>query len=456
MNSTIYQQARMSRDKRFDGRFFVAVKSTGIFCRNICPAKTPKEENVEYFECASLALNSGYRPCLRCRPDSAPQSFAWLGSETTLIRAMQLLRDYPEQSLQQIAERTGVSDSYLRRLFRQHIGISPKQYQLGEQLLFAKKLLHESHLPIEQVAQTAGFGSARRLQENLKQMMALTPSQIRSEKQVVHPFLTMYLSYTPPYNWEQVRDFLALRAAISVERVTEQSYARNFLWNGTRGAFCAVHEPEEQRFNVQIAIEDLSQLRAVIANIRRILDIDLDIQTVEKHLLKTGLPKKALISGVRIPGVWSVFESVVRAVLGQQVSIKAAVNQVNRLVEQLGIPYHNPLAIEGLTRLFPEAEYLLDASFEFLRMPEARKVALKTLVDYIAENPDAPLEEWLNIKGIGPWTINYARMRGLSEPDIWLSSDLVIKKQIQQFNLQDDQAVPWRSYLTYQLWTLSA
>ncbi|XOV79992.1 MAG: Ada metal-binding domain-containing protein [Aestuariibacter sp.] len=456
MNTGSYQQARLSRDKRFDGRFFVAVKSTGIFCRNICPAKTPKEENVEYFDCAAQALTSGYRPCLRCRPDSAPQSFAWLGAETTLIRTMKLLKEFPEQSLQTIAQRVGVSDSYLRRMFRQRIGISPKQYQLSEQLLFAKKLLHESQLTIEQVAANAGFGSARRLQENLKKMMNLTPSQIRSERQVLHPFIQVYLSFTPPYNWQQVRDFLALRAARGIELVTEDGYARNFAWAGTQGAFKALYEHNESRFKVHIALEDVAKLRAVIANIRRVLDVDLDIHRVQAKLLETGLAESQMVTGVRLPGVWSQFEAVTRAVLGQQVSIKAAINQVNNLVAHIGQHYNNPLGLAELNRQFPQPQEIADGPVDFLKMPGARKTALQQLAQYIAAHPSNPPEDWLAVKGIGPWTIDYAKMRGLSDPDIWLGGDLVIKKQIQQYALQEQQAAPWRSYLTYQLWTLAS
>lgn len=456
MNRNSYQQARLSRDRRFDGRFFVGVKTTGIFCRNICPAKTPNEENVEYFDCAAQALTQGYRPCLRCRPDSAPQSFAWLGSETTLIRCMQLLKDNPEQSLKAIAVRTGVSDSYLRRLFRQRIGLSPKQYQLSEQLLFAKKLLHESQLSVEQVAVNAGFGSARRLQDNMKKLMQLTPRQIRSLHQAATTDIQVFLSFSPPYNWQQVRDFLALRAAHQVEKVTRDSYARNFRWAGTTGAFEARYNPEACRFDVRIALDDVSKLRLVIANIRRVLDVDLDIQTVEDKLLDTGLPVEQLVPGVRLPGVWSSFEAATRAVLGQQVSVKAAVGQVNLLVQELGDEYQNPLGITELNRLYPQAGQVARASVAFLKMPAARKNSLSSLAAFIDAQPDAAVQDWLTIKGIGPWTIRYVLMRGLSEPDIWLDTDLVIKKQIAKYHLQPALAEPWRSYLTYQLWTLAS
>lgn len=450
MNSQTWQQARLSRDRRFDGRFFVAVKTTGIFCRNICPANLPKEENVEYYTHAAQALEKGYRPCLRCRPDSAPSSYAWLGVETTVVRAMKLLRDFPESGLEDIAQRLGISDSYLRKLFREHLGVSPKQFQLTEQLLFAKKLLHETHLSVEQVATTAGFQSARRLQQNLKDTMQLTPTQIRQQQSQQDKQLHLYLSYTPDYYWRQVRDFWQIRAVHGMETVTEDSYARSFNWQGDRGYFCAQIEPERFRFKVTLSLQNYQNLRFVLRNIKRVLDLDTDYSVVKAGLLKTGLRVEQLTPGIRIPGVWCLFEAGCRAVLGQQVSVKAAVNKVAQLTDELG---ETISAEHQLTRLFPSAEAVAKSDLGFLKMPEARKRALLSLAQYIHEHPeDNNPDNWLDIKGIGPWTVAYAKMRGQSEPDIWLGTDLVIKKQIEQFSLNTDVAAPWRSYLTFQLW----
>lgn len=455
MNSQQWQQARMSRDRRFDGRFFVAVKTTGIFCRNICPANLPKEENVEYYPHAAQALHQGYRPCLRCRPDSAPSSFAWMGVETTVARAMRLLRENPESDLQHIAHRLGISDGYLRKLFRQHLGVSPKQFQLTEQLLFAKKLLHETNLTVEQVAATAGFQSARRLQQNMKQAMQLTPSQIRLKQAESGGQLQLYLAYTPEYCWRQVRDFWQVRAVPGMEEVTETSYARSFNWQGQKGFFKAEIEPERFRFRVTLNMASYGELRGILQNIKRILDLEADHSLVQQALLNTGLAEQQLTVGIRIPGVWSLFEAGCRAVLGQQVSVKAAVNKVAQLTEVLG----EAITVDAdsddvrVSRLFPTPEAVANSDLEFFRMPQARKNALKSLAQFVYEQGEhTSPDEWLNIKGIGPWTIAYAKMRGLSEPDIWLGTDLVIKNQIKQYSLNTDAAAPWRSYLTFQLW----
>ncbi|BDX08645.1 Ada metal-binding domain-containing protein [Planctobacterium marinum] len=450
MNYQTWQQARLSRDRRFDGRFFVAVKTTGIFCRNICPANLPKEENVEYYAHAAQALDHGYRPCLRCRPDSAPSSYAWLGVETTVVRAMKLLRDNPESGLDSIAQRLGISDGYLRKLFRQHLGVSPKQYQLTEQLLFAKKLLHETSLSVEQVALTAGFQSARRLQQNLKDTLQLTPTQIRQQQSQEGKQLQLYLSYTPDYCWRQVRDFWQVRAVPGMETVTDDSYARSFSWQDDKGYLSAEIEPERFRFKVTLSLQNYQSLRFVLQNIKRVLDLETDYSIVKEGLLQTGLTTEQLTPGIRIPGVWSLFEAGCRAILGQQVSVKAAVNKVAQLTEELGEPLPGE---QQLTRLFPTPEAVAKSELAFLKMPEARKRALRALAQYLHDNPeDNSPDAWLEIKGIGPWTVAYAKMRGLSEPDIWLGTDLVIKKQIEQFSLQTDAAAPWRSYLTFQLW----
>lgn len=458
-----YQQARHTRDPRFDGRFFVAVKTTGIFCRNICPVRAPKEANVTYYDFAAQAMQAGFRPCLRCRPDSAPGSFAWKGVETTLQRAMQCLQTHPELTLSEICEKLGITDRYLRKLFQHFLGISPKHYQLSEQLLFAKRLLHETQLTIEEVAQSAGFNSSRRLQDNMAQHFRLSPSQVRRQQAPAKQKLCLNLSYRAPYNWPQVRNFLALRAIEGVETVTDTSYQRHFCWhyhsaqhtpNMCSGVFHAEHCPDEQLFRVNIELDEYSQLGSIVRNIRRMLDLDTDSQTICEQFVSAGVPEEALLSGLRLPGVWDVFEAGIRAVLGQQVSVKAAINQVTRLVHDCGHMSHNHLQ-------FPTPQQVAENPLDCLKMPQARKNTVRALAEFVAEDltqsalPSSP-DNWLPLKGIGPWTVAYAKMRGQSDPDIWLNTDLVIKKQLQQHPVNADLVAPWRSYLTFQLWSMAS
>ncbi|GAB3024900.1 DNA-3-methyladenine glycosylase 2 family protein [Bowmanella dokdonensis] len=446
--SSFYQQARLSRDRRFDGTFFIAVRTTGIFCRPICPVASPKEENVEYYQLAERAMEAGYRPCLRCRPDSSPRSWAWKGVDTTVERALKLLAHNTELNLAEIAVRLGVTDRYLRKLFQQRIGMAPKRYQLFQRLLFAKQLLHDTGLTVEQVAQAAGFQSARRLQDNFRQHMSLTPAQVRGRKQTGR-FMQLMLQFRPPYDWPGIRDFLATRAIPGMEWVTGDSYARTFRIGGACGYFKATYLAGDNGFAIELELDRLESLKALVNEIRRVLDLDADIQLIGERLKLAGLADSQITPGLRLPGVWDPFEAGCRAILGQQVSVKAAIGQVSLLVDQLGGDCPRG-------RYFPTAEAISQADLGFLRMPDARRQTLQRFASYWHEQGE-PLQpdELLQLKGIGPWTVNYMRMRGYSNPDIWLDSDLVIKKRLAGLNIDSQQVTPWRSYLTLQLWSLT-
>jgi AraC family transcriptional regulator, regulatory protein of adaptative response / DNA-3-methyladenine glycosylase II len=443
-----FRQARLSRDPRFDGRFFVAVKTTKIFCRPICPANPPLEKNVEYFQLAQQAMQNGYRPCLRCHPDSAPTSNMWQGTNTTIKRASHLLHAHHELSIAEIAKKLGIGERYLRDLFKRQLGISPKQFQLFDQLLFAKQLLHHSNLSVEDVAQSCGFASARRLQIQLKKVTGLSPIQIRSRHTKVEQEIFVTLPYRRPYAWQVMRDFLAKRAIAGVEQIESDSYARFVTCNGQIVWFKATIQEQEGCFRVAIKLDDVTQLAKLLRNITRVLDLNADIQQISENLLASGLPEHQLIPGLRIPGVWDIFEAGCRAILGQQVSVTAAINLVTQLAEELRLD-----SSLGLT--FPTPQSVAQSDLTFLRIPESRRQSLHALAAWCRDNPDGSVDDWLAIKGIGPWTISYTKLRGLSAPDEWLNTDLVIKKQLEQYQINADRAAPWRSYLTLQLWNLA-
>ncbi|MFT5314032.1 MAG: AraC family transcriptional regulator of adaptative response / DNA-3-methyladenine glycosylase II, partial [Paraglaciecola sp.] len=409
----------MTRDARFDGQFFVAVQTTRIFCRPICPARLPKEDNVEYFTFAQQAMHAGYRPCLRCRPDSAPKSCAWQGVNTTVERAVKLLRDNPDTPIQDIAIKLGISGRYFRLLFQDALGVSPKQYQLFEQLLFAKQLLHQSALSIEQVAQASGFASARRLQDNIKQHTGLSPRQIRKDRVSSSQTITVELGFRPPYDWQHIRDFLGMRAIPEMEQLTADSYARTFYIGQDKGWFCARFVPQKRHFAVQLELENIRHLKTILQNIRRIFDLDADITVIQDRLISSGVSHTALRRGLRLPGIWDTFEAGCRAILGQQISVSAAIKLVTQVVTELG-------EREGDRIYFPPPGKVAASDLLFLKMPASRRNTLRALAAFypVAENhhPDT----WLTIKGIGPWTVAYAKMRGQSQADIWLDSDLVI------------------------------
>jgi AraC family transcriptional regulator of adaptative response / DNA-3-methyladenine glycosylase II len=446
----VYQKARRSRDPRFDGKFFVAVKTTGIYCRPICPATTPREENVIYFASALEAANEGYRPCLRCRPDSAPHSPAWNGVNTTLDRALKLIDQgaLQNQSLDELATRLGVGSRYLRQLFQKSLGVSPKSYESYQKCLFAKKLLHQTQLPITEVAMASGFNSIRRFNDCFRSQLKLSPSQLRKLGKKSTSSIELQLSYRPPYAWEFVRDFFKARLIPGLEWCDEKSYGRHFNWGDLQGSFTAEHIEHGNLFNISIDISDASQLRAVVNNIRRLLDLDVDIQSVDSCLAEQFTDTDVYTEGARIPGVWNVFEAGVRAILGQQISVKAAHTLCKTLIHELGVQAENKL-------FFPTPKSLSESALAFLKVPASRKNTLKNFAQHFLDAPDPEIcSDWIDIKGIGPWTIAYAKLRGQSEPDIFLATDIGVINATQSLKqtIDPEATKPWRSYLTLQLW----
>ncbi|CAH6856970.1 ADA regulatory protein [Vibrio chagasii] len=451
-NSTLTNEqchlARYARDARFDGMFFTAVKTTGIFCRPICPATPPKEENVEYFSHQAQALKAGYRPCLRCRPDSAPFSPAWKGVETTFLRAMQLIDNgvLSSGSITDLAERLGISDRYLRTLFDTYIGVSPKQYSLYSQLMFAKQLLHTSSMSITDVGFASGFNSTRRFNDAFQKELKLSPSQIRRAKPDDSLSNHVQLTFHGPLDWSHLLDFYRRRMIEGIEEVGEDYYQRTVKVNGSKGWFKATLV-KDNSLDIEFKLDDINQLRSLIAHIRRMFDLDVDIAKVEAFFatIDTNLVAR---SGIRIPGVWSAWEAGVRAILGQQVSVTAAIGQLNLLVRELSGADEETY--------FPTPKQIAEADLSFLRMPGSRKETLKRFAEYMVDNQAEHPSKWIDLKGIGPWTIQYALLRGLSEPNHLLVGDLVVKKFIEHRPAINIESVsPWGSYATFHCWNQS-
>lgn len=454
MNPQTCRRARLARDHRFDGTFFVAVKTTGIYCRPICPAPAPKEANVVYFDSAIAAANQGFRPCLRCRPDSAPASFTWKGTDTTLERALRLIDEgvLIDGSVTHLAERLGIGSRYLTKLFQQKLGTSPKQYALYQQLLFAKSLLQQTALPITEVAFASGFASVRRFNDCFARTLQLTPSAIRrSVHSEAQGRLRLFLSYRPPYAWTAMRDFLLARLIPGLEWCDEHHYGRTFRHEtGATGHFTARHRPQRFGFDVSIELTEPAPVWPVVRTIRRVLDLDADIRLIDQHLSQLPGPDGRWQAGLRLPGIWSPFEAGVRAVLGQQITVAGARRLVTELVSQLGEPC-------GDMYLFPSPERLARSTLDTLKMPDSRRRTLLRLARHcIQHGAQCDPHDWLAILGIGPWTVNYASLRGKSDSDVWLDSDLGIRKALRRHDIELDpsDASPWRSYLTLQLWNL--
>lgn len=469
LNKEECSRARLSRDPRFDGLFFVAVKTTGIFCRPICPAVPPRENNVEYFNHAAKASAAGYRPCLRCRPDSAPGSCAWRGTDTSFHRALALIDAGALQTndLPALAERLGISDRYLRLLFQEHLGLSPKAYALFGQVMFAKKLLHETALPITAIAHAAGFNSVRRFNDAFVKQSGLSPGAIRRGKSALAEHharldsLHLSLAYRPPLNWQAMLDFWRKRCLAGVEWVEGNSYGRTFFINdptsgvSARGSFEVEPVQTGNTLNLRVNIDNPVLLKPVVNRISQILDLDADIHLIERQFSAVPGFARVMTPGLRIPGIWHPFEAGIRAILGQQVSVAAARTHLERLVQALA-----EVDVENIGRyFFPTPQAIAASELEMLKMPRSRRETLRRFAAWYSEHQQASVQSWLDLKGIGPWTVDYVKMRALGHTDIWLASDLGIKKALAQINQDNafDSALlkPWRSYATFHLWNFS-
>ncbi|WP_406829111.1 AlkA N-terminal domain-containing protein [Microbulbifer sp. ARAS458-1] len=479
----ICHSARLARDKRFDGRFYTAVKTTGIFCRPICPARPPLEKNVEYFLTAAEAAAAGYRPCLRCRPDAAPGSPAWGLVSTTVQRAVNLMRAEREaQSIEQLAERLGITSRYLRKLFAEHIGLSPLQVWQTERALFAFSLLRDTSLPVGDIAFAAGFNSLRRFNGVFKGIYQRTPSEVRRESVSAQPNdrgvkpIRIYLSYRPPFDWPALLAFFAARTLPGVEQVDagddpeQGEYLRSFELLGQRGLLRVAHEPDKERLRVSVYGDGCGAvLYPLREKLRRLFDLDTDSDEIRGHLQTDPLLKQVLkgAPGVRLPGAWDPFEYTLRAILGQQISVAAATTIAGRVASRYGETFTGP---EGESLLlFPTAEQLRDADFSDIGVTRTRAKTLQTFVaatlngdiDFNAADLESFCVQMTALPGIGDWTAHYTAMRGLSMPDAFPASDLGIlialgdgerKATPKQALARAESWRPWRAYAALLLW----
>ncbi len=449
-----YQQARKARDARYDGKFFVAVKTTKIYCRPICPAPSPKESNVLYFDSAIAAQEAGFRPCRRCRPESAPQSAAWIGTQAVLKRAIRKIQagELNHCDMASFCENLGISERYLRKLFQDYIGTSPQKYLNHVRLMFAKQLLHQTKMPITDIAFSAGFNSIRRFNDAFKKNIKLTPSEIRNYAPCTQSGIQLKLNYHGSYNWPLMHDFLKQREIPEIEKVEANRYQRSFRLvaenqKSVIGKFKATHNAKQKAFDLVIELNDVNYLMSVVAQIRRVLDIDANIEQIEQHLSQDSRLKPLLKQGLRLPACWDSFEAGVKAILGQQVSVKAAYGHTRKLTQKLGETYCADY------HLFPTAEKVTKADLSFLKMPNSRKQTLKTFARWYLSTQGQNLATILDLKGIGPWTYEYIKLRSGQDADAFPEKDLGIIKAMQKYQLtQPEQWQPWRSYATLHLW----
>ncbi|MDB6087698.1 MAG: helix-turn-helix protein [Gammaproteobacteria bacterium] len=473
-------RALCTRDARFDGRLFVGVKTTGIYCRPVCPARTAKRENVVFYPTAAAAQGAGFRPCLRCRPEAAPDLAAWRGTSNTISRALSLMEagGLDEADVETLATRLGMGERHLRRLFQQHLGASPIAVAQTRRILLAKQLIHETTLPMTEVALAAGFGSIRRFNETFGQLFGRPPSSLRQGATAATTRrstgeVAISLRYKAPYDWDAMLAFLALRAIPGIERVHNGSYARTIEVAGSHGTVC-IRPGVKSTLRATIRLRKLAALPTIIARLRRVFDLAADPQIIGSHLAEDPLlaPLVAARPGLRVPGAWDGFELAIRALLGQQITVTAAIGLAGKLVARYGVVLDGDSGgHEGLTHLFPSAQRLAKVDLASLGMPRSRAAALSSMAAAVVADPgifgarrslDEAIAQLRALAGVGEWTAQYIAMRELREPDALPAADIGLMRALadssgnrptpRELMARAERWRPWRAYAAQHLW----
>ncbi len=465
-------RALETRDARFDGRFFTGVTSTGIYCRPVCPASTPRRKNVRFFAHAAAAARAGFRPCRRCRPESAPGTPAWIGTAATVSRALRLIGEGAldgDDGVETLARRLGVGPRHLSRLFARHLGASPIAVAQTRRVHFARALLESSDHPISRLAFCAGFQSVRRFNAAMRDAFAMSPSEMRRTGPAPGGTIEFRLAYRPPYDWDTILAFLRARAIPGVEDADESAYRRTFSIGETTGTIKVAHEPEARALRLRVLAPPSRDLMEVVERTRRLFDLGADPLRIQETLLRDPRLRPLVKErpGLRVPGAWAPFETAVRAILGQQVSVAAATTLAGRLARTFGTPLEGA---PGLTHVFPRPEALESAALEpALPLPTARAAAIRALARALRlgdVNLDAPasldeaIERLRKLPGFGDWTAHTVALRVLGEPDAFPAGDLGIKKALGLESARDVLRVaeawrPWRAYAALHLWNSS-
>jgi AraC family transcriptional regulator, regulatory protein of adaptative response / DNA-3-methyladenine glycosylase II len=471
-------QALVSHDPRFDGVFFVGVTSTGIYCRPVCPAKTPQRKNCRFFSSAGAAEKASFRPCLRCRPELAPG----LAPVDQAHRIAQLLVQRIDEGLlddgaglEDVAARFAVSSRQLRRIVQRELGVSPIELMQTRRLLLAKQLLTETTLPVTEIAFASGFSSLRRFNDAFSSQYRLPPTRLR--KKAAEPgaepggaaTATLQLSYRPPYDWEAILEFLRDRMLRGVEDISDGSYARAVRLGRHTGWIRVTPAPEKRALLVEFTHSLAPVLPALLGRLRNLFDLTARPDLIAAHLRKDERLRPSLLRhpGLRVPGAFDGFETAVRAILGQQITVRAATTIGGRLAEAFGEKIATPFP--GLTRLPPRAERLARAGVgEIARLGVlgvrsrsiialARACQAGRLQLEAGADPEATFRQLIALPGVGPWTAHYIAMRALRWPDAFPKEDVVVRQRLGGVSAKQAEARsqgwrPWRSYAVMHLW----
>ena len=476
-------RALTSRDSRFDGVFFVGVTSTAIYCRPVCPAKTPKAANCRFFDTPQEAEHAGFRPCLRCRPELAPGSAPVDDAQRIAQLIVQRLEEghLDEQTgLEEIADQFELSSRQIRRIVHKELGVPPIQLLLTRRLLLAKQLLSETTLPITDVAFASGFSSLRRFNDAFNRRYGMPPTRLRRKATdgaaliTESPAPTLLLSFRPPYDWTGVLAFLAARALKGVEQVTDTSYARTVHLGESRGWIRVTPSKKSHALVVEFTHSLTPVLPALLRRVRALFDLDARPDLIAKHLRRDARLAAAVKArpGMRVPGAFNGFELGLRAILGQQVTVKAATTIACRFVEAFGEPIVTPFA--ELNRLTPVPARIAAASVDdiarhgiiaararsIIALARAQETGALCLDGGAHHNPDESIKRLAELPGIGQWTAHYIAMRALRWPDAFPKEDIAIRTNLGGVTAKEAEALsqawrPWRSYAVMHTWAMA-
>lgn len=474
-------EAFKAKDTRFDGRFFVGISSTGVYCRPVCWARQAKRSSCTFFSSAAEAEQAGYRPCLLCRPELAPGNSLVDASSVLARRAARLLEENCGSglSLEELAGRLGCTGRHLRRVFMEEYHVSPVQYLQTCRLLLAKNLLTDTDLSVLEVAMASGFGSLRRMNDLFQKEYKLTPTALRkkaADGKRHSSEITVELGYRPPYRWQEMLDFLAARAIPGVELIKGGAYWRTVRLCDKQGRsrfgwIKVSNRAQKNRLNVTLSDTLIPVLSQVLSRVRQLFDLSCDPEAVYETLrimdeVRLGLCQR----GTRLPGCFDPFETALRAILGQQITVAAASTLIGRVAQTFGTPIDT-----GKTELaytFPTAEEIIalgediQERFGVLGVIAARSAAILALANGLTQgdlhldqsaDPEQEMKNLQAIKGIGSWTAQYVAMRTMGWPDAFLEMDIGVKHALPEYTPKEILALaekwrPWRSYAVINLW----
>jgi AraC family transcriptional regulator of adaptative response / DNA-3-methyladenine glycosylase II len=470
-----------ARDTRFDGQFYTAVRTTGIYCRPSCPARTPKADNVTFYETSAAAHDAGYRACKRCLPEAVPGTPAWNVRSDIAGRAMRLINDgvINRDGVEGLAARLGYSSRQLNRILSHELGAGPLSLARASRAQTARTLLVSTAMKVSDIAFAAGFSSVRQFNETIGEVFAMTPSALRATARhhrspAATTALTLNLPYREPFD-PGVFDFLAVRAIPGIEEGTSSSYARTLRLTHGDARFRVDYDAGApgRPLVLTIGAVDLRDLAALLSRVRRLLDLDADPVAIDAAL--TAHPRLAAAvartPGMRMPGAVDPQELLIRAMIGQQITVAAA---RTALVQLSAAGSASLVPDDGLHRLFPTAAQIAETGFELLRGPQRRIDAVRGAAAAMAsgdldfgygDDVHGLEAKLLPLAGVGPWTVGYVAMRVIGAPDVFLANDAAVRNGIRSLahtptgaTLTPDfrEVSPWRSYATMHLWRASA